>query len=129
MSGRAAGASPRSITWSWRVNKTLPLESALKPFAAWITGRKRFQSATRANLPLFEEDSGGRIKVNPLASWERNDLADYMWRHQLPAHPLVAQRYLSIGCEPCTSKIAAGGGGGARGWRGAEEEEGRLHLA
>jgi phosphoadenosine phosphosulfate reductase len=110
------------------IRKTLPLENALKPFAAWITGRKRFQSATRANLPLFEEDSGGRIKVNPLASWERKDLSDYMRRHHLPAHPLVAQRYLSIGCQPCTSKIAAGEDERAGRWRGTQKEECGIHI-
>ena len=110
------------------IRKTLPLESALKPFAAWITGRKRFQSATRANLPLFEEDSDGRIKVNPLAIWERKDLSDYMQRHQLPAHPLVAQRYLSIGCQPCTSKIAAGEDDRAGRWRGTEKDECGIHI-
>jgi phosphoadenosine phosphosulfate reductase len=110
------------------IRKTLPLESALKPFAAWITGRKRFQSATRANLPLFEEDSAGRIKVNPLASWERKDLSEYMRRHHLPAHPLVAQCYLSIGCKPCTSKIAAGEDERAGRWRGANKDECGIHL-
>jgi phosphoadenosine phosphosulfate reductase len=110
------------------IRKTLPLESALKPFAAWITGRKRFQSPTRANLPLFEEDSGGRIKVNPLASWERTDLSEYMRRHHLPAHPLVAQRYLSIGCQPCTSKITAGEEERAGRWRGTEKDECGIHI-
>ena len=111
------------------VRKTLPLEGALEPFAAWITGRKRFQSVTRANLPLFEEDSGGRIKVNPLASWERQDLAEYMRRHELPAHPLVAQGYLSVGCEPCTSKVAAGEDERAGRWRGATKVECGIHIA
>ena len=110
------------------VRKTLPLESALEPFAAWITGRKRFQTATRANLPLFEEDSAGRIKVNPLASWERKDLSEYMRRHRLPAHPLVAQSYLSIGCAPCTSKIAAGEDERAGRWRGTEKDECGIHI-
>jgi phosphoadenosine phosphosulfate reductase len=110
------------------IRKTLPLESALKPFAAWITGRKRFQSAPRANLPLFEEDSGGRIKVNPLVSWERKELSDYMRRYQLPAHPLVAQSYLSIGCQPCTSKIAPGEDERAGRWRGAKKDECGIHI-
>jgi phosphoadenosine phosphosulfate reductase len=110
------------------IRKTLPLEGALKPFAAWITGRKRFQSPTRANLPLFEEDSAGRIKVNPLASWDRRDLSEYMRRHQLPTHPLVAQRYLSIGCQPCTSKIAAGEDERAGRWRGTEKDECGIHI-
>jgi phosphoadenosine phosphosulfate reductase len=110
------------------LRKTLPLESALQPFAAWITGRKRFQSAARANLPLFEEDSGGRIKVNPLFDWERENLSEYMRRHRLPAHPLVAQQYLSIGCQPCTSKVAAGEDERAGRWRGADKIECGIHI-
>lgn len=110
------------------IRKTLPLESALEPFAAWITGRKRFQSATRADLPLFEEDSGGRIKVNPLANWKRDELADYMRRHHLPAHPLVERRYLSIGCAPCTSEVAAGEDERAGRWRGTRKDECGIHV-
>jgi phosphoadenosine phosphosulfate reductase len=111
------------------VRKTLSLESALEPFAAWITGRKRFQSATRANLPLFEEDRGGRIKVNPLADWTRKDLTEYMRNHRLPPHPLVAQGFLSIGCEPCTSRVAAGEDERSGRWRGATKEECGIHIA
>ncbi|MDX1541547.1 MAG: phosphoadenylyl-sulfate reductase, partial [Geminicoccaceae bacterium] len=112
--GRLHRHAPDSCCY---VRKTLPLEQALEPFGAWITGRKRFQSATRADLPLFEEDGGGRIKVNPLAGWIRDELATYMRRHDLPAHPLMAEGYRSIGCAPCTTRVAPGEDERAGRWR------------
>ncbi|NJO54180.1 MAG: phosphoadenylyl-sulfate reductase [Bacteroidales bacterium] len=81
--------------------KVAPLDAALVPFAAWISGRKRFQADTRAALPAFEFDDG-RIKVNPLAGWTAAELASYAREHGLPQHPLVARGYPSIGCAPCT---------------------------
>ena len=74
---------------------------AVEPFGAWLTGRKRFQAATRAALPVFEA-VGPRIRINPLARWTTSDLADYMRAHDLRENPLVAYGYLSIGCFPCT---------------------------
>ena len=83
-----------------------PLEQALAPFDAWITGRKRFQSGTRAALEFFEPD-GTRLKINPLACWTPDDVRDYMDNNRLPRHPLVAKGYASIGCAPCTARVTA----------------------
>jgi phosphoadenosine phosphosulfate reductase len=110
------------------LRKTEPLEAALDGFAAWITGRKRFQSALRAEMPLFEEDGAGRIKVNPLAAWSRADVEAYIARHDLPRHPLVAKGYASIGCAPCTSPVAPGEDERAGRWRDSDKTECGLHL-
>lgn len=109
------------------LRKVRPLELALQGFDAWITGRKRVQSASRADLALFEVE-GGRIKVNPLAGWSGEDLAAYMDAHDLPRHPLVAQGYPSIGCAPCTSKVAPGEDPRAGRWRGREKTECGIHF-
>src|SRR3546814_5896237 len=80
---------------------------ALAGFDATFTGRKVFQSTTRAGLPRFEIDTTddvGRLKINPLANWSRQDIAAYFAAHDLPAHPLVADGYPSIGCAPCTDR-------------------------
>ena len=66
----------------------------VEPFGAWLTGRKRFQAATRAALPVFEA-VGPRLRINPLARWTTADLADYMRRHSLRENPLVAYGYRS----------------------------------
>lgn len=108
------------------VRKVLPLERALKGFDAWISGRKRFQSASRAHLDVFEIDAG-RVKVNPLADWSAAEVLDYAKSHQLPPHPLVAQGYPSIGCLPCTSKVAPGEDPRSGRWRGQDKTECGIH--
>ncbi|WP_350333249.1 phosphoadenylyl-sulfate reductase [Coralliovum pocilloporae] len=109
------------------IRKTEPLERALEPFAASITGRKRFQNSARDRLPVFEAD-GTRIKVNPLASWSFEDLVDYREQHDLPAHPLVEQGFLSIGCMPCTSPVEPGEDQRAGRWRGTGKTECGIHI-
>jgi phosphoadenosine phosphosulfate reductase len=107
--------------------KVAPLQRALEGFDAWITGRKRFQSTDRHDLPVFELDLP-HVKVNPLASWSAADIADHVSRHRLPAHPLVAQGFSSIGCAPCTSAVAFGEDARAGRWRGVEKTECGIHL-
>jgi phosphoadenosine phosphosulfate reductase len=111
------------------LRKTEPLEAALAEFDAWITGRKRFQGGDRAALDFFETDAGGRIKVNPLAHWEKGDVQDYMIENRLPRHPLVARGYPSIGCAPCTTPVAEGEDERAGRWRGREKTECGIHFA
>lgn len=111
------------------LRKTEPLEAALDGFDAWITGRKRFQGGDRASLDFFETDAGGRIKVNPLAHWEKGDVLDYIVENRLPRHPLVARGYPSIGCAPCTTPVAEGEDERAGRWRGHEKTECGIHFA
>ncbi len=109
--------------------KTDVLQDGLAPFDAWITGRKRFQGGQRTALDFFEADTDGRIKVNPLAHWTPDDVRDYRINNRLPAHPLVAQGYPSIGCKPCTSKVAQGEDPRAGRWRGTDKVECGIHIA
>lgn len=110
------------------LRKTVPLDHALAPFDAWITGRKRFQAHSRAALDFFEDEGGTRIKINPLAHWARADVHDYITNNRLPRHPLVAQGYPSIGCAPCTSPVAADEDPRAGRWRGQDKEECGIHF-
>ncbi|MEM7499767.1 MAG: phosphoadenylyl-sulfate reductase [Pseudomonadota bacterium] len=111
------------------LRKTRPLERALRPFEAWITGRKRFQATTRSGLRPFEAEEGTtRLKVNPLAGWDGAMLAGYRDRHALPPHPLVAEGYPSIGCAPCTTPVADGEDPRAGRWRGQEKVECGIHF-
>ncbi len=111
------------------LRKTAPLQAALKPYSGWVTGRKRYQSGQRAQLDFFEVETGiGRIKVNPLARWSPDDIQEYMVENRLPRHPLVAQGYPSIGCAPCTSKVAPGEDPRAGRWRGKEKDECGIHF-
>ncbi|PZX18340.1 phosphoadenosine phosphosulfate reductase [Palleronia aestuarii] len=110
------------------LRKSEPLERALGGFDSWITGRKRFQGATRATLEFFEADSDGRIKVNPLAHWAREDVQDYLLNNRLPRHPLVKEGYRSIGCWPCTSRVEAGEDDRAGRWRDSAKTECGIHF-
>ncbi len=106
--------------------KVAPLQRALARYDAWITGRKRFQSRTRLDLLPFEAD-GEHVKINPLASWSAADIAEYVARHRLPPHPLVARGYSSIGCAPCTSIVAPGEDQRSGRWRSLEKTECGIH--
>ncbi len=120
------------LRWSYdpdgccEIRKVEPLRRALAPFDAWISGRKGFQSGTRLALPRFEEDEG-RLKINPLADWKKDQLEAYFAEHDLPRHPLEAQGYLSIGCAPCTSKVRPGEDPRAGRWRGWDKVECGIH--
>jgi phosphoadenosine phosphosulfate reductase len=125
------------LRWSYdpdgccEIRKVLPLANALAGFDASITGRKAFQASTRATLPRFEIDSSdaaGRLKINPLIDWKPQDIADYVSAHDLPAHPLVAQGYPSIGCSPCTSKVGQGEDPRSGRWRGWDKTECGIHV-
>ncbi|MEL3888648.1 phosphoadenylyl-sulfate reductase [Ferrovibrio sp. MS7] len=109
------------------IRKVEPLQRGLKPFEAWINGRKRFQARSRAALPLVEAVDG-RLKFNPLAGWTAAELTDYVSRHGLPAHPLADQGYLSIGCAPCTQPVTPGEDARAGRWRGQDKVECGLHM-
>jgi phosphoadenosine phosphosulfate reductase len=110
------------------LRKVEPLAAALDGFDAWITGRKQFHGAGRINLPAFEA-GGAHIKVNPLIRWSSDDVADHVAANDLPAHPLVAQGYPSIGCWPCTHPVAAGEDVRAGRWRGSAKTECGIHGA
>lgn len=125
------------LRWSYdpdgccEIRKVLPLAGALAGFDASFTGRKGFQSATRAGLPRFELDATdalGRLKINPLADWSSDQIASYFAATGLPAHPLVAQGYPSIGCSPCTSMVAPGEDARAGRWKGWDKTECGIHV-
>ena len=121
------------LRWSYdpdgccEIRKVLPLKAALAPFDAQFTGRKAFQSSTRSALPRFEIEEG-RLKVNPLADWDRGRLDAYMAEHDLPAHPLVELGYPSIGCSPCTTKVAPGEDPRSGRWKGWDKVECGIHT-
>ena len=109
------------------IRKVEPMNRAKHGLDAWISGRKAFQSTTRQNMPRFEVEDG-RLKINPLGDWTKDDLQAYFAEHDLPRHPLEAQGYLSVGCEPCTSKVLPGEDPRAGRWRGWDKVECGIHT-
>ena len=110
-----------------RIRKVEPLARALKPFAAWVNGRKRFQGGARAEIPVVEED-GARLKFNPFANVAREEIEAIFKLSKLPPHPLVASGYLSVGCMPCSSRAAPDEDARAGRWRGRPKTECGIHT-
>jgi phosphoadenosine phosphosulfate reductase len=110
-----------------RIRKVEPLARALKPFDAWINGRKRFQGGLRATIPVVEAD-GARLKFNPFAHIARAEIEAIYRDAGLPPHPLLAAGFLSVGCMPCTSRTEAGEDSRAGRWRGRDKIECGIHI-
>lgn len=110
------------------LNKVLPLQEAMKGYKAWITGIRRDQSDSRANVPVIEFREDGMIKINAMATWTKADVQRYMEFHQLPTHPLYEQGYKSIGCAPCTQPVKEGEHERAGRWAGKGKSECGLHT-
>ncbi|MHA7878337.1 MAG: phosphoadenylyl-sulfate reductase [Saccharospirillum sp.] len=119
------------------IRKIEPLERALAPLDAWVTGQRRDQSpGTRANVPVVQEDTrfAGRkerlIKYNPLANWTSQEVWDYIRLMEIPYNPLHQQGFISIGCEPCTRATLPGQHEreGRWWWEEATQKECGLHA-
>ncbi|HEX4966777.1 MAG TPA: phosphoadenylyl-sulfate reductase [Thermoanaerobaculia bacterium] len=92
------------------VRKVEPIRGVLEGLDAWITGLRRDQWASRANIRKVEidHDHGGLAKINPLADWTLEEVKEYNEAFDVPVHPLYAQGYTSIGCNPCTRPTQVG---------------------
>ena len=90
------------------IRKIAPLRKHLQGLDAWITGQRRDQSPTRADVPVAQVDSAFStkdkplLKFNPLANWTSKQVWDYIRMFDVPYNPLHDQGFASIGCEPCT---------------------------
>ena len=124
---------PEGVLWSrdtdacCNFRKVVPLARALEPFAAQVTGRKRFQTRERAAMQPVEYFEG-RYRFNPLWQWSHADLEAYTEKHNLPRHPLVEDGYPSIGCMPCTRRVQAGEDYRAGRWSGLDKDECGIHI-
>jgi phosphoadenosine phosphosulfate reductase len=112
------------------LTKIEPLNRGLDELntVAWITGRRRDQAVTRANMPIFELDNQRRLKVNPLAAWTRQQTWAYTAEHNMIYNPLHDQGYPSIGDEPITTPVADGEDERAGRWRGSGKTECGIHI-
>ena len=114
-----------------RIRKVEPLNRALAGKRAWVTGQRRAQSTTRAELDVQEQDEAhGMIKFNPLADWSEEDVWHYIRSNNVPYNALHDKGYPSIGCEPCTRAIQPGEDvrAGRWWWENPESKECGLHV-
>jgi phosphoadenosine phosphosulfate reductase len=110
------------------LRKVEPLERALEGFDAWAAGVRRGETAARANVREVEYDRArDKVKLAPLARWSDADVAEYIDRYQIPVNELLGQGYGSIGCWPCTRKVAPGEDPRAGRWAAFDKTECGLH--
>jgi phosphoadenosine phosphosulfate reductase len=106
----------RDADFCCSVNKVAPLASLRAAAKGWVSGLRRDQSKSRADVAIFEREEENTntntstrvVRVHPLATLTRGEITDYITAHDLPEHPLVKRRYLSIGCAPCTRTVDDG---------------------
>ncbi|WP_067890945.1 phosphoadenylyl-sulfate reductase [Nocardia vaccinii] len=113
-----------------RLRKVVPLKQSLSGYNAWVTGIRRVEAPTRANAPLISFDEGfGLVKINPIAAWSDEEMAEYIDRHGILVNPLVEEGYPSIGCAPCTRKPEPGADPRSGRWAGLAKTECGLHQS
>ena len=128
-----AARDEKGLRWSYDpdgccdLRKVRPLERALAGFSGSITGRKAFQATTRTLVPRVEAVDG-KLKINPLITWTKEDLDAAFAANNLPHHPLEDCGYPSIGCAPCTSKVQPGEDPRSGRWRGWDKTECGIHT-
>lgn len=119
----------RNPTLCCQLRKVDPINAELAGYEAWVTGIRREDNALRANARLVEWDPVHEmVKLNPLAAWTFDDVLDYAGAHQVPVNLLLTDGYPSIGCAPCTRRVAPGEDPRAGRWAGLAKTECGLHL-
>lgn len=111
------------------LRKTTPLFEALEGYEAWMTGLRRAESASRAGAPEVSFDAKhGLVKISPIVAWSDDDVQRYADDHDVVRNPLIAQGYPSIGCAPCTRKVAPGEDPRSGRWAGTSKTECGIHA-
>ncbi len=114
-----------------RIRKVEPLGRALAGKRSWVTGQRRAQSSTRAELAIEEDDPAhGMTKFNPLADWSEDDVWNYIRANDVPYNALHDQGFPSIGCAPCTRAVQPGEDvrAGRWWWENPDSKECGLHM-
>jgi len=111
------------------MRKVEPLNRALADYDAYASGIRRDESATRADTAVVEwDDKRGKVKVNPIAGWTQDDVDAYVEAHGILVNPLAYDGYPSIGCAPCTHRVAEGEDPRSGRWKGSSKTECGLHV-
>nr|WP_245862745.1 phosphoadenylyl-sulfate reductase [Sanguibacter antarcticus] len=111
------------------MRKVEPLHRTLQGYELWVTGVRRDEAPTRSATPLVQwDEKNGLVKINPLAAWTLDDLLGYAAQHQVILNPLLNDGYPSIGCAPCTNRVAPGDDPRSGRWAGLDKTECGLHV-
>ncbi|HEY6279907.1 MAG TPA: phosphoadenylyl-sulfate reductase [Streptosporangiaceae bacterium] len=110
------------------LRKVVPLERALDPYDAWITGVRREETSARSDTKVVEwDDRRSMVKVNPIAAWTQEQVDAYIAEHGVLVNPLVYEGYPSIGCATCTMRVEPGADPRSGRWTGTGKTECGLH--
>ena len=112
-----------------QLRKVEPLHDRLAGYEVWVTGVRREEAPTRSATPLVTwDEKNGLVKINPLAAWTFDELLAYATKHQVILNPLLNDGYPSIGCAPCTRRVAPGEDPRSGRWAGLDKTECGLHV-
>ncbi|MET9254310.1 phosphoadenylyl-sulfate reductase [Streptomyces sp. NPDC003717] len=110
------------------LRKVRPLQEGLEGYTAWVTGLRRDESESRADVPVVGWDERRqKVKVSPIARWTQDDVDAYVAEHGVLTNPLLTDGYASVGCAPCTRRVLAGEDARAGRWAGRAKTECGLH--
>ena len=111
------------------LRKVVPLERALDPYDAWITGVRREETLSRRSAWAVEfDEKRQKIKVNPIVAWTSEQVDEYIAANGVLVNPLVYDGYPSIGCRTCTMPVNAGADPRSGRWAGTGKTECGLHA-
>jgi phosphoadenosine phosphosulfate reductase len=110
------------------LRKVAPLQNALEHYDAWATGLRRDETRDRVIAPVVGwDEKKGKVKVSPLARWDDDDVARYIEENGVLVNPLQYDGYPSIGCWPCTRRVAPGEDKRSGRWAGTNKTECGIH--
>ncbi|MEO6713173.1 MAG: phosphoadenylyl-sulfate reductase [Mycobacteriales bacterium] len=111
------------------LRKVEPLARGLAPYDAWASGIRRDEALTRTEIRVVDwDEKRSMVKVNPLAAWTQDQVDAYIGDHGVLVNPLVYDGYPSIGCAPCTLRVAPGADARSGRWAGTGKTECGLHV-
>ncbi len=75
------------------LRKVVPLEQALGPYDAWITGVRREETDSRSDTRVVQWDPRREmVKVNPIVEWSQQEVDDYISRERGAGQPAGLRR-------------------------------------
>jgi phosphoadenosine phosphosulfate reductase len=112
-----------------RLRKVQPLQESLAGYDAWATGLRRAETHNRVIAPVIGWDAKkGKVKVSPIARWSDEQVERYIAENGVLVNPLVYDGYPSIGCAPCTRRVAPGEDPRSGRWAGTGKTECGIHT-
>jgi phosphoadenosine phosphosulfate reductase len=111
-----------------KLRKVMPLQESLSGYDAWATGLRRAETHNRVIAPVIGWDAKKqKVKVSPLARWTDEQVERYIADNGVLVNPLVYDGYPSIGCWPCTRRVAPGEDPRSGRWAGTNKTECGIH--